>query len=225
MRTSLTLRAGMDSDGYLRTELAICAIWYSALVCGLMGNFAVVPALHGVVFSLSSTFDNGEPMFGAAASAIYVWLTLNRTLAMPVFVCALIYAPCKTIVCKKAPKPTMTAITTLAAAAYLTVLTILEEMGDRVPHPLAKFFCAGGPELFGSMLVKHNGSFCGMLHLFARTAVTAYMVFVVPLSQSQQGQLCLFYIASVALAANIYDIHEAPALWWRRQMRLVVRAL
>jgi len=212
-------------EGRMRRELVICAFWYSMLVGGRVGNYTMKPALHGAVFSLASAFHDGEPMFGVAASAIYVWLTLNNTFAMPVFLCAFGYVPLKTIVDKKSPKPTIRSITTAAVLAYLTALAILESMSGHTPHALTKFFYAGGPQILSSTLVKPNGSFKSLITVLVRTVATAMLVSIVPLSSSQDGQLCLFYIACVVLSANVYDIYEAPTLWWNRHMRRIVRAL
>lgn len=216
----------MYSDDRKRreVELVVCALWSSALLIGFAGNAGMKPALYGAIFSNSNAFEDGEPMLGVAASALYLWLTAEKALALPVFICALLYIPYKTTTLNRAPRRTLASITTLVVVVYFMVLSAIEEYHGFVPHPLMKFF-GGLPSLFASFFKKYDGSIEAYVLIFARSCVTAFVTSTIPLSPSHDGQICVFYLTCVAILATLYDLLDMRAAWWKRQMKLVVARL
>lgn len=206
------------------TEVSLSLSWHLAIVA-LLRKRGMIPNLIGFAASACSAIEGGEPAYGVAASAIYVWLTLGYTLALPVFIGALVYVPLKTIPRGAVRPPGLTSRTTLGLAVALLMLMVFEDRWyTYVSRPLAKFIDTK-PQLFGAFLSRVGGSWLDLLTVCVRAGVLTFAVVHVPPLTSRVGQMCIYYIACVAMAATIYDAYDVWALWWDRQVSLITQRL
>jgi hypothetical protein len=214
-------------------ELSLSLVWH-CLIVAVLRRPAVVPHLIGLAASVCSSIEGGEPAYGVAASAIYVWLTMGCALALPVFVGALVYVPLKTIPRGAIRPPGLTSLTTLGLAAPLLMLMVYEDrVYNHVSHPLAAFIdrkclvAAGLPLiiLFGAFLPTVDDSLLCLLAICMRTGVLIGIVVRVPPVTSRVGQMCVYYITCGAMTATIYDMYDIWAMWWGRQVKLITQRL